>query len=287
MVSTPVKPRADWLERLGELQSRWLKHRSFCWWFAAYFHLIVLLTLALWIIHLPELTPPVMLTASFEVVAEQPEAEAVVQPDLEPQPAAEPDPAPNPIEPADEAADAPAAEQPESSATQAEASESSEVITPVGSEPTPAAPGEPAGGEEGEEGARPGKHAAPPAYAVTKGNFRAWTEPAMPAPGQPYLIVIEVTLPERVRRYPSSDLSGVVTGADGFRKFIRGWDQEFLPIYDRKVLVRVPIVGAERGLRDSIVVQSRILKQRQFIELTYPDMDLMLRGGASRKRRGG
>lgn len=277
-----VARRADWLDGLTRLHARLLKHRSFSWWVAAYVHLILLLTLALWVFDLPEPPQPVLLTASFEMLVEQPEAEAIVQPDPEPVPQTEPEPtpAPTPIEPA-VADDVPLAEP----------LEPGEPTSPTPSElaQAEAAPSEASSelehgeGSEGDPG--PSEKPSPPAHAVTKGNFRAWAEPAMPAPGQPYQIVIEVTLPERVKRYPSSDLSGVVTGADGFRKFIRGWDGELLPIVDRKVLVRIPIVGAERGLRDSIVVQSRILKQRQFIELMYPDMELMLRGGT--RRRGG
>ena len=47
--------------------------------------------------------------------------------------------------------------------------------------------------------------------AVTKGSFTAFTIPAQPKPRESYKIVIEVRLPENVRKYRVSDLSGEVT----------------------------------------------------------------------------
>ena len=66
----------------------------------------------------------------------------------------------------------------------------------------------------------------------------------MPSPGQPYVIVIQVILPERVSRYTRGDLSGVIVGADGYRKFIQTNPDEELPITDRTARIRVPVVGS-------------------------------------------
>jgi hypothetical protein len=66
-----------------------------------------------------------------------------------------------------------------------------------------------------------------PKNAVTKGSFTAWTVPEDPEPGQDYVIVIEIKLPEKVRRYPLKDLSGMVVGTDGWRQAIPGKSQGF------------------------------------------------------------
>ncbi|MFM8725166.1 MAG: hypothetical protein ACKON9_08565, partial [Planctomycetaceae bacterium] len=54
--------------------------------------------------------------------------------------------------------------------------------------------------------------------AVTKGSFTAFTIPAAPQPRQSYSIVIEVKLPDDVKKYRVSDLSGKVRGTDGYEQ---------------------------------------------------------------------
>lgn len=125
--------------------------------------------------------------------------------------------------------------------------------------------------------------------AVTKGSFTAWTEPKNPVEGQPYKIIIEIRIPKDVVRYRSSDLSGFVLGTDGWKQklpidtrlapggtassrngktFVLRRNA-YLPVVDRKVQLIVGVLGAERLVRDTITVKSRLLNEQQKIELVF------------------
>jgi hypothetical protein len=108
-----------------------------------------------------------------------------------------------------------------------------------------------------------------PSHATTSGRFTAWTEPPCPRPGQSYRIIVLVRLPERIQRYYSSDLTGMVIGSDGYRKYIRGSSQEALPLTNHTARLVIPVVGSDRGFKDTVVVQSRILRERRVLELVY------------------
>ena len=121
--------------------------------------------------------------------------------------------------------------------------------------------------------------------AVTKGSFTAWTVPKDPKPGQDYKIVIQIKVPETVKRYRIADLSGRVIGTDKYtldipyenqfnrygtkiQKSLRSDKLEFVKrgdyarIVDSQVQVIVNVEGAKQ------LVQK--LAQEYNIELDLP-----------------
>lgn len=126
------------------------------------------------------------------------------------------------------------------------------------------------------------------ARIVRKGSFSAWTVPADPVPEMEYRIVIQVRLPDGIRRYRARDLSGEVEGSDKYRQTIP-WDSrwpnvtltirngklvpvrksDFLPVRNRvaQLVIRVP--PAKKLVRDKIRVQSRMLKEEQVLEIVF------------------
>ena len=129
------------------------------------------------------------------------------------------------------------------------------------------------------------------ARVVSKGSFSVWTVPKDPMPFQEYKIVIQVRLPDLVRRYRATDLSGEVQGSDRYRQKIP-WDPkwkgrtdvaltirkgqlvplrkgDFLPVLDRiaQLVIRVP--PAKRLVRDRIKIRSKLLKEQQVLEIVF------------------
>ena len=126
---------------------------------------------------------------------------------------------------------------------------------------------------------------------VKKGSFSVWTVPKDPLPEQEYQIVIQVRLPNYVRRYRATDLTGEVEGSDRYRQQIP-WDPrwknrtdvaltirkgrlvplrrgDFLPVRDRiaQLVIRVP--PAKKLVRDKIRIQSKLLKEQQVLEIVF------------------
>ena len=129
------------------------------------------------------------------------------------------------------------------------------------------------------------------ARVVRKGSFSVWTVPKDPLPEHEYKIVIQVRLPEGVRRYRATDLIGEVEGTDRYRQQIP-WDPkwkgrtdvaltiragqlvplrrgDFLPVRDRitQLVIRVP--PAKRLVRDRIKIRSKLLKEQQVLEIVF------------------
>jgi hypothetical protein len=141
---------------------------------------------------------------------------------------------------------------------------------PPSSAPGPGTPAaSPSGGESSAKPSEKVEEVKVPPHAVTSGRFSAWTEPASPKPGEPYRIIVLVRLPARVKRYYSTDLTGTVIGSDGYRKSIRGSRRQQLPLTNHTARIVIPIVGSEHGKKDTIVVQSRMLRERRVLELVY------------------
>ena len=124
--------------------------------------------------------------------------------------------------------------------------------------------------------------------AVTKGSFTAWTDPANPQPGQNYLIIIEVRLPDDVQGYRLSDLNGEVTGTDKYRQripydkdapmasaastpeglqIIRG--SESVQVANNKIQLVIKVPGASRLVKDTIRIRSRRLREEQELVLVF------------------
>ncbi|MHC4875263.1 MAG: hypothetical protein ACYTGL_02115 [Planctomycetota bacterium] len=124
---------------------------------------------------------------------------------------------------------------------------------------------------------------------VSAGSFTAWTVPKDPAPGEDYKIVIMIRVPEKHRRYRISDLSGSVTGTDGFTlevpfgKFRNRYGtriqrstelvfpgrRDSARVVDGKVQVVVDIPGAARLVEDTIELKSRMLKEEQTLKIEF------------------
>lgn len=270
---------ATWLDELRTLQQRIVDSPYFSWSVAGYVQLLLLVVLGALVLSPTKKEEPLQITVSFSstAVEDEDEAEVIIAPPVTPL-AKEPEPI-EPESPEPEVLPEETVEQTEPEPSLPSAFEPSNEEVPVAStevadkqEPSPSeAKPETSPKKPERPKPEPPKVRLPPTRAKIVGAFSAWTEPEYPSPGEPYVIVIQVTLPERITRYPSSDLSGVIMGADGFRKFIQGSKTEPLEIIEHTARIRVPVVGSERGRKDSIVIQSRILRQRQLIELNYAE----------------
>lgn len=108
-----------------------------------------------------------------------------------------------------------------------------------------------------------------PSYAVRKGSFAAWTEPRDPRPGFSYEIVIQFKLPPDVKTYRGSDLTGMVIGTDGYKQVIRFARTQQFEVRDGSVQLRVRVPGADQLVRDTIRVESRILREKQVLEIVF------------------
>ena len=122
-------------------------------------------------------------------------------------------------------------------------------------------------GGEGESMAVPAVNI--PKYAVTKGSFSAWTDPRDPIPGISYEIVIQFRLPANVKTYRGSDLSGMVTGTDGYKQAIKFNRGQTFDVKDGSVQVRIRVPGAGQLVRDTIRIESKLLREKQMIEIEF------------------
>lgn len=117
-----------------------------------------------------------------------------------------------------------------------------------------------------------GSHKAVGKKAVMEGSFTVWTIPEDPTPGENYKIMIEVKLPEKVSRYPRSDLMGLVTGTDGWRQPLPGNALplvQYLPIEENSVQLEVDVPGAGRLVKDTVKVRSKLLKEEQVLTIVF------------------
>ncbi len=125
--------------------------------------------------------------------------------------------------------------------------------------------------------------------AVTKGSFTAFTIPANPKPGEMYSIVIEVRLPDDVKRFRVADLTGEVKGSDKYtqkipydtrtpnasgyptanERIVRLDASTVLDVIDNKVQIVIKVPGAARLVKDTIKIRSRKLKEEQELTLVF------------------
>lgn len=141
----------------------------------------------------------------------------------------------------------------------------------------------PAIGEDGEEeqgigtGGTEGLRYQKPngGQAVTRGSFTVWTEPPDPFPNQPYFIVLQLRVPEKLTVYPKSDLRVEVLGSDTFYLKLPDPRRGFklvgtLPVVGGKTQLVIPIPGAPSLVRDIIRVESReILNEKQTLQIEF------------------
>jgi hypothetical protein len=118
--------------------------------------------------------------------------------------------------------------------------------------------------------------------AIQQGSFSAWTIPADPRPGQDYVIVVEINLPDKTERYSKADLSGQLIGTDGYKVAIPdgkewnglGWLRpRRTPLFRRegeKARIVFFIRGAQQALvRDTIQIRSRLLDEQQKLQIVF------------------
>lgn len=111
--------------------------------------------------------------------------------------------------------------------------------------------------------------------AVTKGSFTAWTVPEDPKPRQDYLVVIQIRLPEKIKRYRKEDLTGFLTGDDGFKTPIgsyRGskYSKKYYGLFDDRAnqfVIKIP--GGAAKVQDTINIQSKMLKEKQVLVIVF------------------
>ncbi len=111
-----------------------------------------------------------------------------------------------------------------------------------------------------------------PSYAVTKGSFSAWTEPKDPEPLKAYIIRIVVHLPgdwEKPAKFRMKDISGMVIGTDGYKQAIRFKPTQTVLVQDGAVQIDIPVPGARKLVRDTIRIESKLLKEKQVIQLVF------------------
>lgn len=108
-----------------------------------------------------------------------------------------------------------------------------------------------------------------PSFAVSKGSFSAWTEPRDPDPGQRYVIVIQVRLPKSLREYRGSDLTGMVIGTDQYKQAIKFRTNDKFPVKDGAVEIRISVPGAAKLVRDTIRIESRLLREKQTLKIEF------------------
>lgn len=108
-----------------------------------------------------------------------------------------------------------------------------------------------------------------PGHAQTKGSFSAWADPRDPKPNEDYEIVIQVKLPEDVKKFRASDISGVVIGTDSYRQTIKFKSNEVLPIENGIVRIRIHVPGAYKLVRDTIRIESKMLREKQIFEIEF------------------
>jgi len=123
------------------------------------------------------------------------------------------------------------------------------------------------------------------ANAITKGSFTAWTSVQAPKEGDPYAIIIEISLPREVKSYRLRDLKGMVVGTDRYRQIIPGKTTTVrvgdrvlhvdknrrIPVRGNKIQIIVRVPGAERGVVDDVTIRSSMLREQQDIQLKFAD----------------
>lgn len=111
-----------------------------------------------------------------------------------------------------------------------------------------------------------------PSYAVTQGSFSAWTVPEDPEPEEDYVIHIAVRLPEKLANSPKfrlRDISGMVVGTDGYKQVIQYKSNQTAMVEQGAVHLTIPVYGARKKVRDTIRIESKLLKEKQIIHLEF------------------
>lgn len=247
---------------------------------ALYGHFLLLLILLRWLLPAPDASdPPLVLTATFSEPAVPVELPLVVTPLPPEEELKEPedtiDSAAEDADPEDIASDDAPVMMAEPVA-EAKETQPINAVTPVAvvtgadqrsaasqlkTKPRPLPPPPPI------------KPLTGPPHAVIDGDFAVWAIPARPLPGESYAIYIRIRLPERIREYRRSDLSGFIIGSDGYRKALGSPRADPVPIIDHTVTMAIPVVAARAVEADAVMIRSKYLRQHKVIRLIYDRLD--------------
>ena len=105
-----------------------------------------------------------------------------------------------------------------------------------------------------------------------------------PRPGQPYYITIQIKVPEGRRRFPMSDLAGIIVGTDRYQQRLPQHtyvlDQNgqptrprgSIPVIDGVVQFLVFVPGARELVKDTIEISSEMLNEEQKLELVIESL---------------
>ena len=114
-----------------------------------------------------------------------------------------------------------------------------------------------------------------PAEAISAGSFSVWTVPKDPVPYQDYTVFIEIRLPKKTKSYDAGDLAGSVQGTDGylypFTQLKQDVDSKAVgySLKEGRVELQISVPGAVQAVRDTIVIRSRMLDEKQTLKLTF------------------
>lgn len=111
--------------------------------------------------------------------------------------------------------------------------------------------------------------------AATKGSFTAWTVPEDPAPREDYLVVMQIQVPEKLRKYRKEDLSGFLEGDNGYETPLgnftgKGFPKQFYGSFDDKAhqfVIRIP--GGAAKVHVTIQIRSKLLRETQTLKITF------------------
>lgn len=129
-----------------------------------------------------------------------------------------------------------------------------------------------------------------PENAIRSGSFSVFAEPADPIDGQPYWLIIQLELPPGLTRRTSirQDVTGLLTGSDGFRMTIPSGPAFMVPV--GPAIVAVPkspeiqdryhlgdgqarwaiwVPGADKNVKDTIHVHSRLLDEEHVLNVEF------------------
>jgi hypothetical protein len=112
---------------------------------------------------------------------------------------------------------------------------------------------------------------------VARGAFAVWAEPETPIPGVPYNVFIQVRLPAGTSGFEKSDLTGKLSGSDGYSQLIgkslldnpSGGDYQSEELRGRYGLLTLLVPGGKQGGKDVVKVKSALAHDEQTLTIEY------------------
>jgi len=129
-----------------------------------------------------------------------------------------------------------------------------------------------------------------PDNAIHAGSFCVFAEPADPIDEQPYWLIIQLELPPGLTRRTSirNDVTGLISGSDGFRMTIPSGPAFFVPVGPAIIAVPKPpgvqdryhlgdgqarwaiwVPGALKNVKDTIHVYSKLRDEKHSLNVEF------------------